>query len=134
MEKYEIDNLSLNDEFFDIKRSGNIPDMEFAESLRFAMLITEGKSKEEAYNIAFCLGCDRYFFQKIQLHEEIMLLKNELLGQTREMNTTGHDDMIDCLANFNDDSFVMPPIDYGEANPKEYEGYYQKSANNFSVF
>jgi hypothetical protein len=56
MEKYEIDNLSLNDEFFDIKRSGNIPDMEFAESLRFAMLITEGKSKEEAYNIVFCVG------------------------------------------------------------------------------
>jgi hypothetical protein len=74
------------------------------------------------------------FFPEDTLHEEIMLLKNELLGQTREMNTTGHDDMIDCLANFNDDNFVMPPIDYGEANPKEYEGYYQKSANNFSVF
>ena len=55
-------------------------------------------------------------FPKDILHDEIMLLEKELLGQTRETNTTGHDDIIDDLANFNDPNFVITASDY----PEEY--------------
>ena len=34
----------------------------------------------------------RIHFPNDELHDEIMLLKKELLGQTKETNTTGHDD------------------------------------------
>ena len=35
------------------------------------------------------------YFPHDELHDEIMLLKREILGQTKETNTTGHDD---CLS------------------------------------
>lgn len=44
--------------------------------------------------------------------EEVMLLEKEILGQTRETNTTGHDDGIDTLANFLDPNFIITPQDY----------------------
>ena len=51
-------------------------------------------------------------FPHDELHDEIMLLKKEMLGQTKETNTTGHDDCPDTLANFNDPNFVVLPSDY----------------------
>jgi hypothetical protein len=48
--------------------------------------------------------------------DEIMLLEKELLGQTKETNTTGHDDGIDTLASFLDSGFIVTPSDYS----KEY--------------
>ena len=63
-------------------------------------------------------------FPKDILHDEIMLLEKELLGQTRETNTTGHDDIIDDLANFNDPNFVISASDY----PEEYS--MQQMSNN----
>ena len=49
-------------------------------------------------------------------HDEILLLQKELLGQTRETNTSGHDDAIDCLANFLDENFVCNPSDYDSSD------------------
>lgn len=51
-------------------------------------------------------------FPHDELHDEIMLLKKEILGQTKETNTTGHDDCADVIANFNDPNFVVLPSDY----------------------
>ena len=50
--------------------------------------------------------------------DEVMLLEKELLGQTKETNTTGHDDIVDTLANFSDPMFIVNPTDYD----KEYYG------------
>lgn len=54
--------------------------------------------------------------------DNIMLLEREILGQTRELNTTGHDDLIDCLANFNDDGFIFSPTK--EYSVDEYGSQY----------
>ena len=63
--------------------------------------------------------------------DEISLLEREILGQTRETNTTGHDDGIDTLASFNDEGFVVTPSDYNE----EYmEGVEQVSFDDPTVF
>lgn len=53
-------------------------------------------------------------------HDEILLLEKELLGQTRESNTTGHDDMADCLANFLDDGFIFGGSDYAEQDDSTF--------------
>jgi hypothetical protein len=47
---------SFADEFYDIKRANNVPDNEFINSLKFAMFIAEGKSKDKAYEMVFCKG------------------------------------------------------------------------------
>ena len=51
-------------------------------------------------------------FPNDELHDEVVLLKKEILGQTKETNITGHDDCPDTLANFNDPNFVVLPSDY----------------------
>jgi hypothetical protein len=53
-------------------------------------------------------------FPEDACHDEVMLLEKELLGQTRESNTTGHDDLCDTLANFLDDGFIFGGSDYIE--------------------
>lgn len=44
--------------------------------------------------------------------DEFALLEKELLSQTKETNTSGHDDGIDTLASFLDDGFIVTPSDY----------------------
>ena len=53
-----------------------------------------------------------------ECQDEAILLEKEILGQTKETNTTGHDDGIDTLANFNDPNFIVLPSDYD----KDYYG------------
>jgi hypothetical protein len=50
--------------------------------------------------------------------DEFALLEKELLSQTKETNTSGHDDGIDTLASFLDEGFVVTPNDY----LKDYNG------------
>jgi hypothetical protein len=54
-------------------------------------------------------------FPEDEHQDEIILLEKEILGQTRETNTTGHDDIIDTLANFLDPDFIVKPSDYDES-------------------
>lgn len=60
-------------------------------------------------------------FPSDECKEDALILEKELLGQTKETNTTGHDDGIDTLANFLDPNFVVTPSDY------DYE-YYEAGA------
>jgi len=53
-------------------------------------------------------------FPEDEFQDEVLLMEKELLGQTRETNTTGHDDIIDTLANFLDPDFIIKPSDYDE--------------------
>lgn len=53
-------------------------------------------------------------FPEDACQDEVLLLQKELLGQTRESNTTGHDDLCDTLANFLDDGFIFGGSDYAE--------------------
>lgn len=46
--------------------------------------------------------------------DEVAAMKHEFLGFTKEGSTTGHDDIMDCLANFNDPNFIVLPTDYKE--------------------
>lgn len=51
--------------------------------------------------------------------DEVEMMKHQILGFTKEGSTTGNDDIIDWLANFNDPNFIVLPSDY---NTEYYEG------------
>jgi len=70
-------------------------------------------------------------FPDDEYQDEIILLEKEILGQTRETNTTGHDDIIDTLANFLDPDFIVKPSDYDE---KYYGEMQQLSLIDSTVF
>jgi hypothetical protein len=70
-------------------------------------------------------------FPEDEYQDEIILLEKEILGQTRETNTTGHDDIIDTLANFLDPDFIVKPSDYDE---KYYGEMQQLSLIDSTVF
>ena len=51
--------------------------------------------------------------------DEVEMMKHQILGFTKEGSTTGNDDIIDLLANFNDPNFIVLPSDYSK---EYYEG------------
>lgn len=51
--------------------------------------------------------------------DEVAMMEHQILGFTKEGSTTGNDDILDWLANFNDPHFVVLPSDYSE---EYYEG------------
>lgn len=51
--------------------------------------------------------------------DEVAMMEHQILGFTKEGSTTGNDDILDWLANFNDPHFIVLPSDYSE---EYYEG------------
>jgi len=46
--------------------------------------------------------------------DEVAMMEHQILGFTKEGSTTGNDDILDWLANFNDPNFIVLPSDYSE--------------------
>jgi hypothetical protein len=55
-----IQQTSFADEFNDIKRAYGLTDLDFANALKFAMCIAEGRTKEESFKMVFCHGSEEY--------------------------------------------------------------------------